>query len=75
MSPLDGNGKALQNKDLPDTKPAVDRKTDSRKANQAENQAQILPPDLAEIAAVWPKLPEHIKAAINALVQTCIQGD
>jgi hypothetical protein len=26
--------------------------------------------DLAEIVAIWPKLPEHIKAAIKALVQT-----
>jgi len=35
----------------------------------AESQAQNLPRDLAEIVAVWPGLPGHIKAAIKALVQ------
>jgi len=35
-----------------------------------ENDASELPPDLAEIVTVWPKLPEHIKAAVMALVQT-----
>jgi len=29
-----------------------------------------LPSDLVEIVAIWPELPEHIKAAIKALVQT-----
>jgi hypothetical protein len=28
-----------------------------------------LPPDVAEIVTVWPKLPEHVRAAIRTLVQ------
>ena len=36
------------------------------------NQEQNLPDDLAEIVAVWPELPVHIKAAIKALIQTNI---
>jgi len=37
---------------------------------QAEIDTSELPPDLAEIVTIWPELPEHIKAAIKALVQT-----
>ena len=37
---------------------------------QGKIDTQNLPPDLAEIVAIWPQLPEHIKAAIKALVQT-----
>ncbi|MHC4638042.1 MAG: hypothetical protein ACYTBV_11145 [Planctomycetota bacterium] len=29
-----------------------------------------LPQDLVEIIAVWPELPEHIKAAVMALIRT-----
>jgi hypothetical protein len=37
---------------------------------QGEIDTQKLPDDLAEVVAVWPELPEHIKAAIKALVQS-----
>jgi hypothetical protein len=31
--------------------------------------ASKLSPDLTEIISIWPKLPEHIKAAIKLMVQ------
>jgi len=37
---------------------------------QAKIDTSELPSDLAEIVAVWPELPEHIKAAIKALSQS-----
>jgi hypothetical protein len=33
-------------------------------------QPAPLPPDIAEIVASWAQLPEHIKAAVMALVKT-----
>jgi hypothetical protein len=40
----------------------------SRKQDEIDTSG--LPSDLVEIVAVWPELPEHIKAAIKALIQT-----
>jgi len=42
---------------------------------QAEIDTSELPLDLAHIIAVWPELPEHIKAAIKALTQTHIKEE
>ncbi len=38
---------------------------------QAKIDTSELPSDLAEIVAVWPELPEHIKAAIKTLTESC----
>jgi hypothetical protein len=37
-----------------------------------QNQVQILAifPDLAQVVKGWPNLPEHIKAAVKALVKS-----
>jgi len=50
--------------------------SDSEHTDLALHLAQITQkhPDLAEIVAVWPELPEHIKQAIKVLVQTHCQG-
>jgi len=63
-------------------------KTKAYKGNQSELTPQLtpegrkavemdtwtLPPDVAAIVAVWPSLPEHIKAAITALIDTSQDG-
>ena len=41
---------------------------------QGKIDTSELPPDLAEIVAVWSELPEYIKSAIKALVQTHSKG-
>ena len=54
-----------KNKDLGQS---IDEKAGKSKVFAAKSKR--ITSDLASIVAVWPELPEHIKAAIKALVQT-----
>ena len=68
------NSQAPENKpvtttDKPDTKPE-NQNLVSGLFSTLEND-----PDLRLVIESWPELPEHIKAAIKALVQTHIQGE
>ena len=43
---------------------------DVRNSNKLNNKPTQQDTDLVEIVAVWLELPEHIKAAIKALIKT-----
>jgi hypothetical protein len=62
--------KPNKNKDLPQAPNGAYKPAYKENPKTAENQPENLSDDLAEIVAVWPELPEHIKQAIKALVQT-----
>jgi len=51
--------------------------TETNENDMAHSMALLLQkhPDLAQVVEHWPNLPEHIKAAIKALVKTNFQGD
>jgi hypothetical protein len=68
--PLSENANHQQSNDLGKDKSFAYSTAYSNILEKAEKQAQNLPDDLAQIAAAWPILPEHIKAAIKALVET-----
>jgi hypothetical protein len=69
---LDCGSSATERKSA-DSKPRgrISKKTQN---DLAANLAEIAQkhPDLAEIVTAWPDLPEHIKAAVRALVQAHI---
>jgi hypothetical protein len=64
------NAKSLYVKDLHTTQKGAYKPAYKKYQKPAENQLQNVSTDVAEIVAVWPELPEYIKAAIKALVQT-----
>ncbi len=64
------NVTAYKTKTCDTTKEQLTPQLTPKSPKQGKIDTSELPPDLAEIVAVWPELPAHIKAAIKALVQT-----
>lgn len=72
---MDENHNSRNSKDLHRNEKGAYKPAYKKNPKTAETQPENLSPDLTEIVAVWSELPEHIRAAIKALVQTSIQGD
>jgi hypothetical protein len=64
------NDKSNKQKDLQLTQKGAYKPAYIKFQKTVESQLQNIPSDVAEIVAVWPELPVHIKAAIKALVQS-----
>ncbi|MFH1716534.1 MAG: hypothetical protein ABIF19_04220 [Planctomycetota bacterium] len=69
------NAKSSNIKDLQQAQKGAYKPAYKKSQKTAGSLPQDIPAELAEIVAIWPDLPVHIKAAIKALVQTTIQGD
>ena len=74
-SPKPENDKSLSSKDLQRGDKGAYKPAYKKIPKTTSVSAESQPQDLAELTTVWPHLPDHIKAAIKALVQTSIQGD
>jgi len=71
MSPLAPNHNLNQNKYLSKAQRVAYKPAYKEPPKTVQNQDH----DLANVVERWPNLPEHIKLAINALIQTNIQED
>ena len=69
-NPLRENDNSSDNKDLQSAAITAYKPAYKENAKTGQNDPVELPSDLTEIVRLWPELPEHIKAAIKALIQT-----
>ena len=70
--PLTQNDNVSLGKDLQPTQSNAYKPAYKQIPKNTSNQTETLPPELAEIVAAWPKLPEHIKQSILALVRASV---
>jgi hypothetical protein len=61
--------KSCKVKDLQDAQKGAYKPAYKKFQKTAQDQLQNIPAELAEIVAIWPELPVHIKAAMKALIQ------
>jgi hypothetical protein len=62
--PIPKNCKSSNIKDLQDTQKGAYKPAYKKYQKTAGNQPPDIPTELAEIVAIWPALPAHIKAAL-----------
>ena len=67
------NIKTAKTKTCENSKEQLTPQLTPKSPKQPKIDTEKLSSDLAEIVQLWPELPEHIKAAIKALIQTNIK--